>query len=91
MRLVTLLLIALAACGGDDADPHAPATCMGWVDNLGNPITGTCEAACEMPPQSTGDTCDTMKQLNCAKFDFGGERGCCIPDGDVIKFFECVP
>jgi hypothetical protein len=92
MRFASLLaVLALAACGGDDADPHAPATCVGWVDNQGNPITGTCEAACAMPPASTGDSCDTVKQLNCAKFEFSGQDGCCLADGDTIKFYECAP
>jgi hypothetical protein len=92
MRLASLLaVLALSACGGDDADPHAASTCVGWTDNQGNPITGACEAACMSPPASTGDACDTVKQLNCAKFEFSGEDGCCIQDGDTIKFFECAP
>ena len=37
-----------------------------------------------------GDACDTVKQLNCAKFEFSGQDGCCIQDGDTIKFFECA-
>lgn len=85
-----LVLLFLVACGSD-ADPHAPATCMGWTDNLGNPYTGTCEAACTKPPPSTGDTCDTDEQLNCGKFSFDDLDGCCIESGGTIKFFECVP
>ena len=92
MRFASLVaVLALAACGGDDADPHAPATCTGWNDNAGNPFTGTCEAACAMPPMSTGDSCDTVKQLNCNRFEFSGQDGCCIQDGTTIKFFDCVP
>jgi hypothetical protein len=90
LRLVCLLAIASTACGSD-ADPHEPTTCVDWVDNLGNPFPGQCEAACKSPPQGTGDMCDTTKQLNCAEFTFEGEDGCCIEDGGNIKFFECVP
>lgn len=86
-----LVLLFLVACGSDPADPHAPATCMGWTDNLGNPYAGTCEAACAKPPASTGDHCDTTKTLNCAKFDYDGQDGCCIEDSGTIKFFDCVP
>jgi len=85
-----LLFLSLVACGSDP-DPHAPATCSGWTDNLGNPFTGQCEAACAMPPASTGNACDTTQQLNCAEFDYEGIDGCCIQDGTTIKFFECVP
>lgn len=92
MRFASLLaVLAIAACGGDDVDPHAVTTCVGWTDNLGNAINGQCEAACEMPPMATGDSCDTVKQLNCAKFEFSGSKGCCLQDGTTIKFFECAP
>lgn len=60
---------------------------------MGNPFTGQCEAACEMPPMSTGMTCDTTVQLNCAAFEFEGLRGCCIPElngGTPIRFVECA-
>jgi hypothetical protein len=92
MRLAFIacsMLVVLSACGGDDKDPHAAATCMGWVDNLGNPFTGTCEAACAKPPDTNGDSCDTTKKLGCAKFYFGDTDGCCIEDSGTIKFYEC--
>lgn len=91
MRHVLVCLVLFAACGGSDEDPHAIGVCEGWVDNLGNPFTGECEAACKKPPASTGDTCDTMVRLNCMAFEFGDERGCCIADGSTIQFHECVP
>lgn len=89
--LIAALTLMLAACGGDDKDPHASTTCSGWVDNLGNPITGTCEAACQTPPVTNQETCDTTARLGCAVFEFSGQDGCCIPEGGVIKFYECVP
>lgn len=90
----TLIVLALgfaAACGGDDADPHGVTTCVGWVDNQGNPITGSCEAACTSPPASTGELCDTRVKLGCAKFTFSGTDGCCIQETGTIKFYECAP
>ena len=88
---VGLLASALlaAACGGDDADPHGAATCEGWFDNLGNPFTGQCEAACASPPASTGELCDTVVKLGCAAFSFSDIEGCCIEENDTIKFYEC--
>jgi len=86
------LLLLWVACGSDP-DPHVLGTCQGWTDNQGNPFTGQCEAACTSPPQSTGMTCDTKVQLNCAAFNFTDEvRGCCIPDttGSPIRFVECA-
>lgn len=84
-----LVLVFLFACGGSDADPHTVGACAGWTDNQGNPYTGQCEAACKMPPASTGESCDTVKQLNCAEFSFEGTAGCCIEDADTIRFYEC--
>lgn len=85
------LVLGLAACGGDDADPHGITTCVGWSDNLGNPFTGMCEAACTSPPASTGEICDTTSKLGCAAFTFSGTDGCCIEESGTIKFYECVP
>lgn len=91
MRYLLLLaaVTSLAACG-DDPDPHALGVCEGWVDNLGNEFTGMCEAACESPPASTGNSCDTVVQLNCAAFTFEGIDGCCITEGTTIRFYECA-
>lgn len=88
--LIALSLL-LAACGGDDKDPHAITTCSGWTDNSGNPINGDCEAACQVPPITNQETCDTTARLGCAEFVFSGENGCCIPENGIIKFYECVP
>jgi hypothetical protein len=33
--------------------------------------------------------CDTVARLGCAQFAFSGVDGCCVPDGDTIRFFEC--
>ena len=95
MRIALLgpLFAIAAACGGDDPDPHGITTCEGWTDNLGNPFTGQCEAACAAPPASTGKQCDTVAKLGCAEFRFSGIDGCCIPDdaANTIKFYECAP
>ena len=87
---ITVSLLVLA-CGSDPA-PHALTTCNGWVDNQGTPIMGRCEAACESPPASAGDVCDTVAMLGCRAFEFSGTRGCCVQDMDamVIKFHECA-
>ncbi len=90
LRLACLIALSSFACGSG-ADPHELTTCVGWLDNNGNAFPGQCEAACKTLPQSTGDTCDTTKQLNCAEFTYEGEDGCCIEDGGNIKFFDCVP
>ena len=89
--IVGTWLLLFVGCGSDP-DPHALTTCDGWVDNQGNPITGQCEAACESPPVSTGETCDTTAQLGCREFEFGSLRGCCVPDtaSSVIRFHECA-
>lgn len=88
---MVLLTFCLVACG-EDADPHVIGACTGWTDNLGNPFTGTCEAACKSPPSNTGKTCDTTVQLNCTAFDFEDLEGCCIPENNTtIKFVECSP
>jgi len=87
--LFVLALGVAAACGGDDADPHGITTCDGWVDNLGNPFVGQCEAACVSPPTSTGELCDTTAKLNCAQFTFSGTDGCCVEENGTIKFYEC--
>jgi hypothetical protein len=87
--LLVLGLALVTACGGDDADPHAAATCTNWQDNLGNPFTGTCEAACASPPQVTGESCDTVVRAGCPSFSFSGIEGCCITENSVIKFYEC--
>ena len=86
-----MLLLLLVACGGDDGDPHAAATCVGWTDNNGSAYTGTCEAACMSPPTATGVRCDTKVQLNCIAFEFSGTSGCCVPSAadNQIKFVEC--
>jgi len=89
MRSLLLGLVILAACGGSDADPHVLGACEGWTDNQGNPFTGMCEAACTMPPPSTGRTCDTVARLNCGSFSFDDTEGCCVPDATTIKFYEC--
>ena len=89
MRSAILSLLFLAACGGDDSDPHVVGACEGWTDNQGNAFTGTCEAACASPPASTGDVCDTVARLNCGSFSFGGAEGCCVADDTVIRFYEC--
>jgi hypothetical protein len=91
LRLACLLALASLAACGSDSDPHELTTCVGWVDNLGQPYPGQCETACKTLPQSTGDKCDTTKMLQCAEFNFEGENGCCIEDGGNIKFYECVP
>jgi len=91
MRRLALLILFAAACGGSDSDPHQLGACEGWTDNLGNPFTGQCELACKKPPASTGQTCDTTIQLNCAAFDFEGTKGCCVPQMTTIKFAECAP
>ena len=83
-----LLVLSLFACGSDP-DPHVVGECVGWTDNLGNPFTGQCEVACKMPPADTGETCDTVKQLNCRLLDFDGTLGCCVPDSSTIRFYEC--
>lgn len=83
------ILLALTACGSDPADPHVLGVCEGWVDNQGNEFSGMCEAACTRQPASTGETCDTVAGLNCAAFDFDGIDGCCIVQGDTIRFVEC--
>lgn len=88
-RMRCLVLMLLVACGGSDADPHAIGPCEGWLDNLGNPFTGQCEAACRTQPASTGEACDTVRVLNCAKFTFDGTDGCCVRDDDTIRFYEC--
>lgn len=90
MRLA-LLLVLVAACGGDDADPHVLTTCEGWVDNTGAPYTGMCETACKKQPTATGMSCDTPAQLNCAAFEFSGIDGCCVPNlaENRIKFVAC--
>ena len=85
-RFAFLLLVA---CGSSDRDPHVVGTCVDWKDNLGNPFTGQCEAACMKPPASTGDLCDTVKKLQCAAFSFDGIDGCCIEEMDTIRFYEC--
>lgn len=91
MRRLAISLLLLVACGSD-ADPHVVGACTGWTDNMGNPYTGQCEAACHKPPAASGHTCDTSLQLNCIKFDFDGTDGCCVPTADnVIKFAECAP
>jgi hypothetical protein len=94
-NLLVSAVLCLAACGGDDADPHVVGACTGWVDNQGTAFTGQCEAACMTPPASTGQSCDTTKQLNCMKFSFSGVQGCCIEDGQgtgtTIRFYECAP
>lgn len=88
--LFALALMSVVACGGDPADPHAAATCSGWVDNQGNAFTGTCEAACAMPPANTGTACDTAGGLNCPAFTFDEEiNGCCIQNNGTIRFYEC--
>jgi len=86
-----VILFGLMACGGGDdgADPHAATTCTGWTDNQGNAITGTCEAACEMPPVTTSEQCDTVVKLGCAAFEFSGTKGCCVQQSGAIKFCEC--
>jgi hypothetical protein len=90
MRILLASLFVLAACGGDDPDPHAVGACDGWLDNLGQPFTGMCEAACESPPVSTGESCDTVARLGCPSFAFGEDvEGCCIADGTTIRFYEC--
>jgi hypothetical protein len=86
-----VFLFALVAACGEDADPHTITTCMGWTDNLGNPYTGMCEAACASRPTLTNLTCDTIEQLGCGEFTFSGINGCCIEKEGTIKFFECVP
>jgi hypothetical protein len=91
MRTLAMLLF-LAACGGDSADPHVVGACVGWTDNVGNPYTGQCESGCKKPPASTGQSCDTALQQHCNAFDFDGTKGCCVPTADnLIKFAECVP
>ena len=87
MRLICVFFL-LAACG-DSQDPHALVACQGWVDNQGNPFTGMCETACKTKPQISGNTCDTVKELGCNAIDFEGTRGCCLQDGETIKFYEC--
>jgi hypothetical protein len=89
MRTLLLSFVLLAACGGSDPDPHAVGACEGWTDNQGNPFVGMCEAACDMPPVSTGKMCDTVARLGCAQFEFSGTDGCCVPDGTTIRFYEC--
>lgn len=89
MRLTHFSLVFLLACGGDD-DPHVTGACQGWVDNQGNPFTGMCEAACAKPPVSTGRTCNVFVRDNCPSFEFSGAEGCCIEDGAVIRFYECL-
>lgn len=89
MRLLIASLLALAACGGSDPDPHVVGACDGWLDNLGNPFVGMCEAACDTPPASTGNSCDTVARLGCPSFTFGDVDGCCIVDGETIRFYEC--
>jgi hypothetical protein len=89
MKSLLLGLVLLAACGGGDSDPHTLGTCEGWTDNQGNPFTGMCEAACSKPPPVTAETCDTVARLNCALFDFDGTDGCCVQDGDTIRFYDC--
>jgi hypothetical protein len=88
MRSLLLSLVVLAACGGSK-DPHVVGACEGWTDNAGNPFNGMCEAACTKPPPVTTLTCDTVARLNCARFDFDGTDGCCVDDGDTIRFYEC--
>ena len=88
-----MFALAAAACGGgDDADAHVVGACVGWTDNQGNAYTGMCEAACKMPPASTGKTCDTPAQLNCNAFSSSGANGCCVPStvDNQIKFVECT-
>ena len=89
MRATIFALVLLAGCGGSDTDPHTVGTCDGWTDNQGNPFTGMCEAACTKPPPSTGNACDTVKELNCNAFEFEGTDGCCIQDDTTIRFYEC--
>lgn len=90
MRLSILALVLFTACGGSDADPHVVGACEGWSDNQGNPFMGMCEAACTSPPINTGLVCDTVVKLNCVAFEFGNSTGCCIQDGETIRFYECA-
>ena len=89
VRIAIISFLVLAACGGSESDPHAIGACEGWTDNLGNPFTGMCEAACRTPPVATGTTCDTVVRLGCAAFDFEGSQGCCVEDSQTIRFYEC--
>ncbi|HTL34280.1 MAG TPA: hypothetical protein VL326_14220 [Kofleriaceae bacterium] len=90
MRRLALAFL-LVACGGSE-DPHVVGTCSGWTDNMGQPYTGQCEAACKKQPAASGKTCDTPLLLHCNAFDFDGTEGCCVPTADnVIKFSECAP
>jgi len=88
MRLKILAFFLLAACGSD-ADPHELGACEGWLDNMGNPFVGMCEAGCKKPPRLEGTSCDTVASAGCASFSFSGNEGCCIAQASTIKFFEC--
>ena len=95
MAMRTLVIsIWLIACGSDP-DPHTLGECVGWTNNDGSPFTGECEAACKMKPTSTGTTCNTIPELNCAAFKFSGVQGCCVFQGQsgqmTIIFAECNP
>lgn len=90
-RYLCLLLLAVAACAGDD--PHELVTCeTGWTEgprDMGAPVT-TCEAACAESPVFDETefemSCIWSKPPNgppnyCPISRFR-EGGCCVPVPD---------
>jgi len=87
------ILLALAACTetpATDAEIHEPLECeSNWASK---PVV-TCEAPCaSFGDLGTSSTCSYGAGETCAAGyykTFGGRRGCCVIEGDVVEFNEC--
>lgn len=87
----TILLIALAACSGDDA--HDVVDCNTWPQFT---AATQCERACAAGPSdpTPGVACKQPDgRTDCASSSiavFEGERGCCVPTGGgPVAFTAC--
>jgi hypothetical protein len=95
--MVSMLLAAATACGGDDGssgdDPHAVGGCGSDVAPTA-PTGAGCEMACQHVPTYTGGSCHfAMGNGSCDQTFMldTGETGCCVGDitSNVIRFAEC--